>query len=257
MGKGRGILGVCDRAGRRSVTRLQRKVAVTGESLPRCCIGRRTFPLAMRESGRQEGKFADRGLPIDAPHTNRAQTALSRPTRALCVANDASREHLRVPGPPLTHPVFEPATSARPATGTTCVGATASRPTPWNRKGPHDVRAFSSSMRSVPQSGPPLDEAPLRTGPPACGTCCPWPGPAGSLPKHSSSSPPVLSVIVFSTGPVFLNTCEVVRDGVGAHDELDVGRVALQLQVTVADRVAGAIHERCRSTRRGCPGRCP
>jgi hypothetical protein len=68
----------------------------------------------MRESGRQEGKFGDRGLPIDAAHTNYAQTARLRPTRALCVANDASREPLLVPGPPLTHPVFEPATSVRP-----------------------------------------------------------------------------------------------------------------------------------------------
>ena len=124
VGKGRGIVGVCDRAGRRSVTRLQRKVAVTRESPAVSRIGRRTFPLAMRESGPQEGKFVDRGLPIDAPHTNHAQTALSRPTRALCVANDASREPLLVPGPPLTHPVFEPATSARPATGTTWLEAT-------------------------------------------------------------------------------------------------------------------------------------
>ena len=38
VGKGRGIVGVCDRAGRRSVTRLQRKVAVTGESPPCCAL---------------------------------------------------------------------------------------------------------------------------------------------------------------------------------------------------------------------------
>jgi hypothetical protein len=83
-------------------------------------IARRTFALAMRESGRQEGKFADRGLPLDLPQTKHAPTALSSPPRAIWIAHDASPERLLDAGTPLSHPVFEPATGAMsPAAGRT------------------------------------------------------------------------------------------------------------------------------------------
>ena len=110
---GGGIVGVSDQTGRRSVTRLQRKVAVTGESLPCCALATELCPWPCVEA--EPTGQSRRSLPGDtAPHTGSAQTAHLPPTRAPCIADRVARANRRRLAAPLPYPPgFRTATSAR------------------------------------------------------------------------------------------------------------------------------------------------
>jgi len=105
-GKGAGIVGVCDRAGRRSVTKLQRKVAVTGESLPRCAAAAELWPSPCVKA-ELRGQSSPRSVRRPRRPIRIARRRLFHDRRVRFASQTTRRASpLLVPGPPLTHPGF-------------------------------------------------------------------------------------------------------------------------------------------------------
>ena len=146
VGRGLGSCGVCDRAGPRSVTRLQRKVAVTRESPPgRATAAELSQSPCVKAGARSQSSasgasrsthliritrrrlFHDRRVRFGSQTTRRASTCASR---------------VLFPYPP----GFRTRPSARPATGTTCVGTT---PKPRTQGHPRRVPNIITMRRTV------------------------------------------------------------------------------------------------------------